>query len=1480
LVLRLSWIRVAGDLVGWVPLARFPALGDAPLDRAGIAARLAQRNVYHEERDEHLARLLDSIRLGPASEAIQWKANEGGPTFAVEHAMLVSMLTLQPKFAWAFGRYFVDSQPAWTPTDYLVVGAWITADRRPNTTTAALGVPTTVSSAMPIVTTPLATMERPFEVGGPALDDLIEALERYPGLLYFAPCYAVTKARAWEPAFAELNALETISGEVRRQLDAHGRAALELPLRANWSLRRTDHYPLLAVQQTPLARVEFAGPGVDRSPRVVASSADSGRNRTIVEVATPLVAELPGSAQLSLTALDLFGHLAGPPSTRSVPLPANLYPIAPPPIGVYPEIVPPANSGSPDLRVSWLWGGRLRLFHPGVHGFQIEWLQDSDLPAGVAPQEALRSTNLNWRVLPRVAPVPPRPARIDVIETELAGLSTTAVLLREGNDWIAGLRTDLRAAAGATGRFDGWEAQLSGRSFAVRRHTVGDNIWLYLALPAGAQGTPFSALKENEEQVFSQSWVLQPPAAAPVSNAVACVSGVAGNLQLLVPGSLITQGPFVFGVLAMTPGTPVRALFDVTPGPQEPGGPPPARPLPTVGDVEFDAPMTSLVAGVTVASPTPAHARREIWVRVRTVDSLDRPGAPGPATSAAWTKAVPPVPAEGPTVVRRSPPDAFGRCKLLVRFDRSLADHGCVLSRASDTQLAVVLERAKRAIASRPVGAAVPAFAPLPPGFAWPVGGPQRIEDVRSPIADFATLPDMMRVFCNELAIDEGAPAGPRRVFPDAFERRGRMTRPGQTNQIFAAADNAPMELEDVVDRAGNRYLYLVRFVDRAAQEGGVSGVSLPGQGWNIAAPAPPDLLPVLVTSDELIIRWRPVLDARVTRYRVTRTPTWSQAPAATVVEKAPNDFSSPIRLEGDRISLPDLVIAPAATRVTSVRTLADGVEHLADGFVIAAEQQFVWWCASGNRALLVVTPVAAGDIRNRVPAEYAFNVPDGSAVDPRPLALYRGVLDGKPLGFAPGTFGALLAQTGETLIDRTATGAWYDSGFLMAPGSFEENEAVVLEMEASDGTRRTFGRCPAAPGHPAIAVTAGVIPLTAVAARLGAGDRPSGLFRAAAVTGATGGAPDPRRSGATDFIDAATWYTAGFVRRLRNGVPMVLRWRRLSDSSDRFLTTLPGNRPLRFLDGSLVVPAWDPTRELLSGVYERATVHVTGQTVVVEQSARNMVADVTAEAGTGRIVTALPDRMPLRVRRRDGSELVTSFEPLVWRRRRLAVRGLLADGVFDLGALHTFEPNAAGQLVPRTDRDRSAFVDLAPDRTELVAKNVPAEASQIQLEYDADGVARTTDPHRLELSVPLTAADVGRTWEIRLEALCDFPNPVGVVASRPSITRAEVVPPSALDVRITSAAWTVGRVLEVQYAGPPNLRYRVTAISRTSGRRYVLADPAAGGIVSTAVAADGTPVPVTEAFTIELRGTYPNAAQAYFAAPAEVDALMPADVR
>ena len=211
-----------------------------------------------------------------------------------------------------------------------------------------------------------------------------------------------------------------------------------------------------------------------------------------------------------------------------------------------------------------------------------------------------------------------------------------------------------------------------------------------------------------------------------------------------------------------------------------------------------------------------------------------------------------------------------------------------------------------------------------------------------------------------------------------------------------------------------------------------------------------------------------------MTRYRVTRTPLWDAAPAPEVTARTPDRLASPIRVEGDRVPLPGFALTPRVSRLTSIRTVADDVERIADGFVAVADQQFVWWCAAGNRAVVV----AAG-VRDRVPAAHSGGITDGADVNPIPLTLTRGVLDGEVLGIAPGAFDALLAQdTGRSWADRTATGTWQKKDFLTAPASLKEGDTVVLETMSLEGVRRAKGQCSAAPTEAAIAVTDGQIPL------------------------------------------------------------------------------------------------------------------------------------------------------------------------------------------------------------------------------------------------------------------------------------------------------------------------------------------------------------------------------------------------------------------
>ena len=126
------------------------------------------------------------------------------------------------------------------------------------------------------------------------------------------------------------------------------------------------------------------------------------------------------------------------------------------------------------------------------------------------------------------------------------------------------------------------------------------------------------------------------------------------------------------------------------------------------------------------------------------------------------------------------------------------------------------------------------------------------------------------------------------------------------------------------------------------------------------------------------------------------------------------------------------------------------------------------------------------------------------------------------------------------------------------------------------------------------------------------------------------------------------------------------------------------------------------------------------------------------------------------------------------------------------------------------------------------------------------------------------------------MEALCDFPNPVGVVTSLPAVTQITVTPP-LIQVSVTSAEWTDDDALEVQYAGPAELIYRIEAVSELTGVRYVLTENASGGVVTTAAAADGSPLPLNAGLLIQLTAWFANAVdRPYVAEPVHVDSLLP----
>ncbi|MGV9386149.1 hypothetical protein ACWDRB_60815 [Nonomuraea sp. NPDC003707] len=1363
---RITWLRVPGDLEGWQPLGRIPPLGTAPLDVAGIAGRLDPDEVPGD-RVAALADLIAAVRRGPAAEPVVWR--DGGSALRIPAGMVLSALTVRPRPAWAFGFYLVDPDPPDEPADYLVTGVW-----------QAWAQPPPRSRVLP----------------AEPLDQVLELLREPAGLMYFAPAYAVSPDRAWAPAGAALAEFAVVAEEVRRSLDPEGVARLEAPLRIRWTARTTEGEP--EARQIPaLAVVAVVAPGGPAGPHAVVPAVNGSGIRESRELISAPLDDLPATAQLALTPVDPFGHTETPGLVASTAVPAELYPLPPPPVGIT------ARIDAADLEIAWLWGGRSRLFHPGSAGFDLDWVQDTDLPPGIPSSAALADPALVWRALPRVPATPPAAARVEDLAPAWSGICDRGLL--RGS--LGGVRTALALAEGAVGRLDGWRMAIGGQEWTVAHHTVGPAVWLFVRLPAGAPGTPFEGLTEDTEADLAVPWSLTPPTGTQLLRISAAAP---------VPGALLTQGPQVFGLLGRLGD---RVLVEHGTAAQEPGAPLPAAPLPVLGDTWSDAPTVHRVPGPLIDPPTPAHPVRTVWVRVRTVDFLGRPGPASAPVAATWAKDFPPVPDAGPFLVRGSASDAFGRCRLLIRFTETLAAHEYRLYRASDDQLRLVWRRW--------VGRGA-AFGGLPPGFVWPDGldGPQ---DVTDPVADLGVLPDSLRVFVNEVRAD-GEPA-----FAGAFEARGTLHRLGEQDARTAETDGAPLELEDVADRPGNDYLYLVRPVDLAGQEGPASGVSAPARGLDIANPPAPRTLPPLRTPAAAIIRWMPVADPRVTGYRVTAAARWAGGPPPQVTAGDPGLFPSPLRAENDRIPLPGLQ-APV-----SVRLVGAAAERLDDGHVHG--DRFAFWFAAGTPALIEVEGAGAG-VRDRVPAEYGHGLANGSSVDPVPVRLVRGVLDGAGLGEGPFT-GLTIAGT-----DASPYGSWLDTAFLSCL-ELAEGEQVVLELSEQAGQlRRTFGRCPAAPALEPIRVGDGVIrPGAGVSARLAAGDRVTGVFRAAQVTKAgLGGSPDPRAADALDLRPSTRTYSRGLARRLRDRQPVVVRFTPVAGGGSRFLATDRAGRPLWFLDGVLALPPWDPARETLSGLYE-------GQVT----SGAGLLAHTVANPATGLVSVLLPDDVPV-VPALGGAPRPARFVPLTWRGHAVAARGLLGDGALQLTAVYGMEPDGQGGWVPNFSRNRVAEVTVHEGEIRLT--DPPPEGARARIVYPGTGPI-TLDPGLLAWELPLDVDSVGRSWEIRVEAICTLPAPVTELRSRPAVVLLDVSPPDRLALAL-DAEWTADLRLRVVFDGPAGLHYRIEAVA--GSRTLLIADRPPGFVVSTGTAADGSALPLDVPLTVRVRAQFPNAAKEYVA--------------
>jgi hypothetical protein len=139
-----------------------------------------------------------------------------------------------------------------------------------------------------------------------------------------------------------------------------------------------------------------------------------------------------------------------------------------------------------------------------------------------------------------------------------------------------------------------------------------------------------------------------------------------------------------------------------------------------------------------------------------------------------------------------------------------------------------------------------------------------------------------------------------------------------------------------------------------------------------------------------------------------------------------------------------------------------------------------------------------------------------------------------------------------------------------------------------------------------------------------------------------------------------------------------------------------------------------------------------------------------------------------------------------------------------------------------------------------------------------ARDVDMTVDPRFREQAFAISAADVGRRWELTVQAFCDFPAPVGEVMSPLSVTIVEVPPPAGARVTIDSATWLETGELDVAYSGSAGMLYRVEAES-ARGRTYVLAEETGATSVVTSVDVDGVSIPVTESLSVKVIGRYPN---------------------
>jgi len=1436
----LEAIPVYQDRVGWEPIGRVPRLGTSPYDHATIVSRLGpdEDGTPVDERENQIAGIVNAIRNGATAGPVSWVESEAPrlSEYSVEAPVLVDMMSLRPRVARVFGLYAIDPDPLETPADYMVVGAWCNPSSM-----GARGIALFEDG------------EEPPARDGLPLRDLVARLIGRPGLLYCAPVFHVTRERALAPLAAATPSVN-VGEEVRRQLDPAGNALIELQLTSWWTLSipAIPDPPPLARQLPSLASVELTiGAnllGEELGPPHVAELGV----RVCTDVVSIPVANLPTTVSVRVESVDVFGLRSASVHSVATALLEDLYPTAPPP-AAFTGALARAGAGV-ELHTSWVWGGRSALFHPGVHGFSIEWLEDLDLPAGQPVRAALNASSA-WRTLPLLAPLPALDVTIDSRDTVMTVAAQNAQLVhveKKGSTLgplYAGVQATLNLAEPASGRLNDWMIVVGGQRFTITHHTIGDDVWIFFKLDGdSAEGTPFDSIAIDGDAVnFVQNVDLE-PIASDLTTSVITASGTAQALAALGPGALLTQVIDVFGVLGRSSDPTEQAIVSTAFKAQEPGDATVVRILPAL-DVAKVAGVQKEVLALAPTAPTRDRPVRRVFVRARTKDHLGRLGLPSTPFETIWSAAFPPVPAAGPVVEWGSPSDALGQCRLVVSFNLTLQHCGAILHRASDAQIRTTWER-WRARAGAIAEADRWTLFGLAGGFVWPGGGIAAPVDVTDPLANFAALPDSMRIFINTLRARKTtgpADAPGLRVFDEAFDRRGKMWRAADLTAFVAPADGDRFEFLDVGERIANKYFYRATLLDAVEREGEPSGVSLPGQGLNIAAPEAPALLAPSITGNEMVVRWASYEDSRITRYRVTKRVLTEAAGPDEVVGGAVAPFAAPMRVEAGRVSLPNY--PPSGVTLLGLED-ADGNSLFTQGRALAKEGSFLFWYADGNRAAIDVTE--ADESTHRVTSYVA------------PLRVTGGVVDT--------TSWPMLAAMGATLSradgagDVTGLGTWRGTSFLTAM-RLEEGSEVVLQLTTTakvDGTfvRRSIGRCPGTPTEATIAVQHGVIDLTG---KLNDGDRVTGVFLASDVTLPAGdGTPDPERSEAKTLMSQIKSYQAGFVRRLRENVPVVLMFTPLSEAAPRFVGH---TRPLVFSGGRTSVPPWSETAETLTGVFERSALLIADGVMSGTDTATNLLYQTVTEPEFGRIQMVLPDGSDVVAVSADGAlEVRGRDEPLVWTHGELWLEGLLAGE--GSAASHLYDAALAddGSVTVSTANDRLGDVTLNEARDTFTVVDPLAEGLRITAQYRvmegdppvARDVAVTADPRFREQAFVIGAADVGRRWEVTVQAFCDFPAPVGEVMSPTSTTIIEVPPPVGAGVTIDSAIWLETGELEVTYTGSAGMLYRVVAESG-AGRVYVLADNTGETRVATSVDVDDVPMPATESFSVTVIARYPN---------------------